>query len=200
MSILDIPDVFIGSTDDEHTFVILNRRIRGADRLLTEAGFTARKVHGRTVYLLPPSSPEDAHEKAGVAMYGLLAHTHDLVDLALTTRWAPQEPTPTPAPDLRFMFTGSSLTATALTEKARSLLVQHGFVLSADGTYEPPRTEESSLLSAVVRSETHAYATGVTVRVDLGIPTPGAIPPPTRPTSPPVPGGPATGPGQHRTR
>ncbi|MBJ6622318.1 hypothetical protein [Streptomyces sp. DHE17-7] len=82
MSLLDIPDVFIGSTDDGHTFVILNRRIRDADRLLTEAGFLPREHPGRRLYLLPPGIAQDVHERAGVAMYGLLAHTHDLVDLS----------------------------------------------------------------------------------------------------------------------
>ncbi|MGW5366982.1 hypothetical protein ACWER6_01110 [Streptomyces sp. NPDC004009] len=54
---MDIPDVFIGSTDDGHTFVIINRRIHDADRLLTEAGFLAREHLGRTLYLLPPPLP-----------------------------------------------------------------------------------------------------------------------------------------------
>ncbi|MEU9344148.1 hypothetical protein AB0D74_23405 [Streptomyces sp. NPDC048278] len=77
---MDIPDVFIGSTDDGHTFVVLNRRLREADRLLTDAGFLAREHLGRKLYLLPPGSAQDAHERAGVAVYGLLAHTHDLID------------------------------------------------------------------------------------------------------------------------
>ncbi|MFJ8151138.1 hypothetical protein [Streptomyces sp. NPDC094468] len=81
MSLLDFPDVFIGSTDDGHTFIVINRRIRDADRLLTQAGFLAREHLGRTLYLLPPGTAQDAHERAGIAMYGLLAHTHDLVDL-----------------------------------------------------------------------------------------------------------------------
>jgi hypothetical protein len=81
VSLLDIPDVFIGSTDDGHTFVLLNRRIRDADQLLTQAGFHSREHHGRRLYLLPPATAQDVHERAGVAMYALLAHTHDLVDL-----------------------------------------------------------------------------------------------------------------------
>ncbi|RAJ64232.1 hypothetical protein K376_01329 [Streptomyces sp. PsTaAH-130] len=48
MSFVDVPDVFIGSTDDAHTFLVLNRPVPGANRLLTDAGFTARKVNGRT--------------------------------------------------------------------------------------------------------------------------------------------------------
>lgn len=48
--------MFIGSTDDGHTFVVLNRRIRDGDRLLTEAGFRAREHLGRMLYLLPPGT------------------------------------------------------------------------------------------------------------------------------------------------
>ncbi|MFF8855670.1 hypothetical protein [Streptomyces althioticus] len=73
MSLLDIPDVFIGSTDDGHTFVILNRRIRDADRLLTDAGFLPREHHGHRLYLLPPGIAQDVHDRAGVAMSALLA-------------------------------------------------------------------------------------------------------------------------------
>ncbi|MER6424713.1 hypothetical protein [Streptomyces sp. NPDC001137] len=75
MSLLEFPDVFIGSTDDGHTFVVLNRRIRDADLLLTEAGFLSREHLGRRLYLLPPGTAQEAHERAGIAMYGLLAHT-----------------------------------------------------------------------------------------------------------------------------
>ncbi|MGW5868234.1 hypothetical protein ACWFRJ_39515 [Streptomyces sp. NPDC055239] len=92
MPLLDIPDVFIGSTDDGHTFVVLNRRIRDADRLLTEAGFHPMQHLGRRLYLLPPGTAQDAQERAGIAMYGLLAHTHDLIDLSWTTRGIPTSP------------------------------------------------------------------------------------------------------------
>ncbi|MFJ4572049.1 hypothetical protein ACIP4W_11555 [Streptomyces sp. NPDC088846] len=199
MSFIDIPDVFIGSTDDDHTFVVLNRPIRGANGVLTAAGFTARKLHGRTVYLLPPGTPEDANEKAGIAMYGLLAHTHDLVDLSRTTRWNPQEPAPDP--DLRFTFTGPVLTADAATDEARSLLEQHGFAPSAGGTSYGLVTpvDEPSLLSAVVRAEAHAHADGIDVRIYLGMPTPDAIPAPPGPASSPVPGSPAAAPTRRRT-
>ncbi|GAA2442374.1 hypothetical protein GCM10010433_49400 [Streptomyces pulveraceus] len=191
MSLVDVPDVFIGSTDDDHTFVVLNRPLRGARRMLIAAGFAARTVGGRTVYLLPPGTPEDANEKAGIAMYGLLAHTHDLVDLSRTTRWNPKGPAP--GPDLRFAFTGPVLTATAATDEARSLLGRHGFGPSLDGTSYGLVTpvDELGLLSAVVRAEAHAHADGIGVRIDLGIPTPDAIPAPPRPASFPVPGSPA---------
>lgn len=199
VSFVDVPDVFIGSTDDDHTFVVLNRPLRGANRVLTAAGFTARKVRGRTVYLLPPGMPEDANEKAGIAMYGLLAHTHDLVDLSRTTRWNPKEPAP--APDLRFTFAGPVLTATADTDEARSLLGRHGFAPSADGTSYGlvAPVDELGLLSAVVRAEAHAHADGINVRIDLGIPTPDAIPAPLVAPSSPVTGSPAAGPTRRRS-
>ncbi|MFD3589792.1 hypothetical protein [Streptomyces sp. NPDC058683] len=100
MSILDVPDVFIGSTDDGHTFVILNRHIRDAHRLLTTAGLLPREHLDRTLYLLPPDTTRDVRERAGIAMYRLLAHTHDLVDLAWATRRSPGQPAG--APDLHF--------------------------------------------------------------------------------------------------
>lgn len=199
MSFVNVPDVFIGSTDDAHTFVVLNRRLRGANRLLTDAGFTARQVHGRTVYLLAPTTSEEANEQAGIAMYGLLAHTHDIVDLSWTTRWNPQSPEPEAT--LRFTLTDTTLTATATTEEARSILQQHGFAPSADGTsYQPAGPlGEHDLLGAVVRAEAHAYALGFGVHVDLGIPTPDAIPTPPRSASTALPGGPATEPKRRRT-
>ncbi|MET9866719.1 hypothetical protein ABZZ16_11080 [Streptomyces sp. NPDC006386] len=73
-------------------------------------------MNGRTVYLLPPTTSEEANERAGIAMYGLLAHTHDLIDLSWTTRWSPLNPQP--EPDLRLTFTGTALTATATTAQA----------------------------------------------------------------------------------
>ncbi|MFF9785120.1 hypothetical protein [Streptomyces nigrescens] len=195
MSLLDIPDVFIGSTDDGHTFVVLNLRIRDADRMLTDAGFLAREHLGRTLYLLPPGTAQDAHERAGVAMYGLLAHTLDLVDLSWTTRWSPG--TPEADPDLRFQFANGIATATAATAAARSLLEQHGFAPAADGSsYQLPRgLKQRSLLGAVTAAESHAYTHGLTVRVGLGIATPMDIPAAPRLASPVVPGpppGPAT--------
>ncbi|MEU9155120.1 hypothetical protein AB0D59_32315 [Streptomyces sp. NPDC048417] len=177
MSLGDIPDVFIGSTDDGHTFVVLNRRIRNADRLLTEAGFLAREHRGRKFYLLPPGTAQDAHERAGVAMYGLLAHTHDLIDLSWTTRWNPGHPAGDP--DLHFQFRDGSVAVTGKTTAARSLLEQHGFTLTADGSSYRPRggLHERGLLGAVTAAETHAYVHGLSARVGLDIPTPTDIPP-----------------------
>ncbi|SBT91838.1 hypothetical protein GA0115233_103625 [Streptomyces sp. DI166] len=200
MSLLDIPDVFIGSTDDGHTFVIINRRIPDADRMLTEAGFLAREHLGRTLYLLPPGTAQDAHERAGIAMYGLLAHTHDLIDLCWTTRWTPGSPVADP--EMRFHFSAGTVAVTARTAAARSLLDRHGFIPMANGSsYRPPDgLDERRLLGAVTAAETHAYTHGLSVRVDLGIPTPADIPPAPRRTSAAAPGSPTTPAARRRTR
>lgn len=111
--------MFIGSTDDGHTFVVLNRRIRDTARLLTEAGFLTREHLGRTLYLLPPGTALDAHERAGIAMYGLLAYTHDLVDLAWTTRQ--DGAAPSREPDVAIRFTDHAVSATAATGQADAI-------------------------------------------------------------------------------
>ncbi|MFD8814337.1 hypothetical protein ACFV23_23300 [Streptomyces sp. NPDC059627] len=176
MSILDVPDVFIGSTDDGHTFVILNRHIRDAHRLLTTAGLVPRERLDRTLYLLPPDTTQDVRERAGLAMYRLLAHTHDLVDLAWTTRQSPGQPAG--APDLHFQFGDGTVAATASTTTARSLLEQHSFVPTADAASYRPQDglDERGLLSAVTAAEAHAYAHGLNALVRLGIPAPADIP------------------------
>lgn len=186
MSLLDIPDVFVGSTDDGHTFVVLNRRIRDADRLLTEAGFLPREHLDRRLYLLPPGTAQDAHERAGVAIYALLAHTHDLVDLSWTTRWRPDQPAG--GPDLRFQFGDGTIAVTASTTTARLLLEQHGFVPTAHGASYRTRDglDERGLLGAVTAAEAHAYTHGLSARVHLGIPTPSDIPASTRRRSTPT--------------
>ncbi|QNT91939.1 hypothetical protein HEP81_01610 [Streptomyces griseofuscus] len=176
MSLLDFPDVFIGSTDDGHTFVVLNRRIRDADLLLTEAGFLPREHLGRRLYLLPPGTAQEAHERAGMAMYGLLAHTHDLIDLSWTTRWSPDHRAVDP--DLHFQFGDGTVAVTAKTTSARSLLEQHGFAPTAGGSLYRPQEglDERGLLGIVTAAEAHAYAHGLSARVQLGIPTPADIP------------------------
>ncbi|MEU7086890.1 hypothetical protein AB0448_26440 [Streptomyces achromogenes] len=200
MSFVNVPDVFIGSTDDAYTFVVLNRPIRGANSLLTGAGFTARKINDRTVYLLPPTPSEEANEQAGIAMYGLSARTLDVVDLSWTTRWSPQVPRPDPG--IRFTLTSTTFQATATTEVARLVLEQHGFARSADGPSYQPATPlgMAHLLGAVVRAEAHAHAYGITVRVDLGISTPDAIPAPAPRPSATVPGRRGAEPAPRRSR
>lgn len=149
MSLLDIPDVFFGSTDDGHTFAIVNRHIPDTGRLLTKAGFQAREHLGRTLYALPPDTSQAAHERAGIAVYGLLAHTLDLIDFAWTTRWSPEHPVGDP--DLHFQFSAGTVSATAVPPAARFILEQHDFALAEDGsTYRPPgNLNERGLLSAV---------------------------------------------------
>lgn len=177
MALTDHHDVFIGSTGDGWTFVVLNRPIRNAARILTRAGFTAREHQGRPLYLLPPETAEDAHERAGVAAYGLMAHTLDLVDLAWTTRQ--HGATPSHEPDVTIRFTDHAVTATAATGQADALLVQHGFVAAeAKRQYAlPSGLGERDAVSAVVRAEAHLYAHGISARIDLGIATPQDIPP-----------------------
>ncbi|MFF4761074.1 hypothetical protein [Streptomyces sp. NPDC001292] len=89
------------------------------------AGFTAREHQGRTLYLLPPETAADAHERAGVAAYGLMAHTLDLVDLAWTTRQ--HGTSATERPGVTVCLTDHSVTATAATDQAAAVLAQHGF-------------------------------------------------------------------------
>ena len=188
MALIDHADVFIGSTDDGWTFVVLNRPIRNAARLLTGAGFTPREHQGRTLYLLPPETAEDAHERAGVAAYGLLAHTHDLVDLAWTTRQ--QSASPTAQPNVTILFTNRVVTATTATEQAAAILTQHGFTpTGAKQQYRlPPELGESDALSAVIGAEAHFHVHGISVRVGLGIATLHDIPPaPSRPGAAPAP-------------
>ncbi|AKN73736.1 hypothetical protein QR97_31965 [Streptomyces sp. PBH53] len=200
MSFVNVPDVFIGSTDDGHTFVVLNRPIRGANRMLTGAGFTARRINDRTVYLLPPTTAEEVNERAGIAMYGLLAHTPDVVDLSWTTQGNPQDAQPEPS--ISFTLTSTSFSVTATTEVARLLLEHHGFARSADDTsYQPAMPlGMPHLLGAVVRTQAHARSYGITVHVELGIPTPDAIPAPSPRPSAAGPGRPGAGPAPRRSR
>ncbi|MFE5162940.1 hypothetical protein ACFRNT_31435 [Streptomyces sp. NPDC056697] len=178
MALTDHNDVFIGSTGDGHTFVVLNRPIRNAARCLTAAGFTAREHQGRTLYLLPPEAAPDAHERAGVAAYGLMAHTLDLVDLAWTTRQHGVD-APTERPEVAIRFADGTVTATTTTDSAHAIQLQHGFApAGAEGQYElPPGSGERDTLSAVVRTEAHLYTDGLSVRIDLGLATVQDIPP-----------------------
>ncbi|MEU9246957.1 hypothetical protein [Streptomyces sp. NPDC048385] len=200
MALTDHHDVFIGSTGDGWTFVVLNRPIRNAARILTGAGFTAREHQGRTLYLLPPETAEDAHERAGVAAYGLMAHTMDLVDLAWTTRQHCAGPAAPPVVAIR--FADGSVTATAATDQADAVLAQHGFTPAEAAARQrqlPPGLGEQDALSAVVRADAHLYADGISVRIDLNIATCQDIPPP--PSRPgPTPAPPSTTPVKRRSR
>ncbi|GAA4781867.1 hypothetical protein [Streptomyces ziwulingensis] len=186
MALTDHHDVFIGATFDGHTFLVLNRPIPGAVHMLTGAGFTVRRHQGRTLYLLPPDTAEDAHERAGVAAYGLMAHTHDLVDLAWTTRHYDGGQNP---PDVTFQFTDGTVTATAATDAAHAVLVRHGFTTTGQERHYllTDALSERTTLHAVVSAEAHLHAHGVSVHVDLGIATVADIPPaPPRPNPEPM--------------
>ncbi|MFD8351473.1 hypothetical protein ACFV1X_21350 [Streptomyces coelicoflavus] len=177
MTITDHHDIFIGSTNDGWTFLLLNRPVPHATRILTGAGFTAREHQGRTVYLLPPETSEDAHERTGVAAYGLMTHTHDLVDLAWTTRPHPAGTTARPHVNIRFH--DGFVTASATTDQAQAILAQHGFT-NADTAQHftlPDGLSEPDTLGAVIRAEAHLFTHGLRVRVDLGIATVQDIPP-----------------------
>ncbi|NGO49439.1 hypothetical protein [Streptomyces ureilyticus] len=177
MALTDHHDVFIGSTGGGWTFVVLNRPLRNAARILTGAGFTAREHQGRTLFLLAPETAEDAHERAGVAAYGLMAHTLDFVDLAWTTRQ--HGASPAARPEVTIRFTDHAVTATAATDRADAILVQYGFApAGVKRQYAlPPGLGERDALSAVVRAEAHLYADGISVRIDLNIATWRDIPP-----------------------
>lgn len=188
MALTDHHDVFIGSTDNGHTFAVLNTRLTAAHRLLTEAGFTAREHPGRTVYLLPPGqASEDAHDRTSAALYGLLAHTMDFVDLSWTTRR--HESGRLPEPDAHIRFSGSRVTATVRTQAARAVLEQHAFHPAGSGYALPHGMSEREKVGAVAQAETHLSVHGLGVKVSLGIATPSDIPPaPGRtpvPTPPP---------------
>jgi hypothetical protein len=198
MALTDHHDVFIGSTGDGWTFVVLNRPLRNAARILTGAGFTAREHQGRTLYLLPPETAEDAHERAGVAAYGLMAHTQDLVDLAWTTH---HPSTDGAEREATIRFHDGTVTATALTDRAGDVLTQHGFTpTETTGEYTlAAGPGAADAVNAVVRAEAHLYTHGVRVHVDLGIATTQDIPPaPSRPGAAPAP--PPTTPVQRRSR
>ncbi|MDO0936413.1 hypothetical protein QQY66_33695 [Streptomyces sp. DG2A-72] len=187
MALIDHHDVFIGSTGDGWTFVVLNRPIPNAAHILTGAGFTAREHQGRTLYLLPPETAEEAQERASVAAYGLMAHTLDGVDLAWTTRQ--HGATPSREPDVTIRFTDHAVTATAAPGQADAILAQHGFTpAGAKRQYAlPPGLGERDALMAVVRAEAYLYADGISVRIDLGIATTQDIPPaPSRPGAAPA--------------
>jgi hypothetical protein len=116
-----------------------------------------------------------------------MAHTMDLVDLAWTTL---HPSTGTAEPEVTMRFHDGTVTATAVTDRTAGVLTQHGFI-PAERTRKytlPAGLSESDAVSTVVRAETHLYTLGVSVRVDLGIPTLQDIPPaPSQPPAAPAP-------------
>ncbi|MEU4205934.1 hypothetical protein AB0B79_34940 [Streptomyces sp. NPDC039022] len=177
MAFIDHNDVVIGSTDDGHTFVLLNRAIPAAQRILTDHGFTARQpsTPGRPLYLLPPAyAGEQAHTRTGEAMHFLFQHTWDVSDLSWTTRWNPD--VPLPEPDVHFDVSGERVTATARTDAARRVLADHGFIATGDGYALPAGTDESRQLGAVVQAEIALSMENLGARIGLGFRTPADIP------------------------
>ncbi|MCD9193429.1 hypothetical protein [Streptomyces albireticuli] len=174
MAFIDHHDVFVGSTDDGHTFIVLNRRIRTAHRALIVHGFTAREHQGRTLYLLPPdTSPEEAHHRTGDALHHLLTHTTDFVDLSWTTRFLGTGPLPKAV--VRFDLSHRHVTALAHSEAAHTVLEQHGFVPAPEGYALPTELSERESVSAVARAEAHLWSLGLGSEIALGLPTPQAI-------------------------
>ncbi|MGX1759935.1 hypothetical protein ACWIG5_24010 [Streptomyces lydicus] len=200
MALTDHHDVFIGTTADRFTFIVLNRYFRDAEHMLVKAGFTADQQHGRTIYLLAPELAEEVNDRAGLAVYSLLAHTTDLVDLSDTTRWGSAGPAS--EPELTFRFINGTVTATAKSEASRALLAMHGFTRSASSSsYRAPAgLGERALVNVVVRADSHAFVDGLSVRIDLGVATPDALRAAPRHPSAAVLGSPATEPTQRRTR
>ncbi|MEV5506543.1 hypothetical protein [Streptomyces orinoci] len=192
MAFTDHHAVFVGSTDDGHTFVLVNQPIRSAHRILTASGFTPREHQGRTLYLLPPdTSREDAHNRTGEALHQLLAHTMDFVDLSWTTRYHATGPAPKAV--VRFDLSDGRVTATAHTQAAQEVLEQHGFTPTSAGHILPSHLGERENVGAVARAETHLWSLGLASETRLGLPTPEAIAAvpgrtrPTRPAPPPAP-------------
>ncbi|CAL9582978.1 hypothetical protein SUDANB106_05084 [Streptomyces sp. enrichment culture] len=166
----------VGSTDDGHTFAVINYPLRAAHRILTHSGFTARHHQRRTLYLLPPGTPaEDAHDRTGTALSGLFTHTMDIVDLSSTTRWTSDgSPSQTAT---RFDLSNGRVTVTAHTQAAHGVLEQHGFARTSAGYTLPGGLGERESVGAVTRAETHLWALGLSTEITLGYPTPDAIPP-----------------------
>jgi hypothetical protein len=185
MALTDHHDVYIGSTGDGWTFVVLNRPLRNAARILTGAGFTARKHQGRTLYLLPPETAEDAHERAGRRLRAHGPHPglrrprldHAPARRNPVTRARRDHPLHRPRGH-RDRGHGHG--------QADAILVQHGFIpTGAKRQYAlPSGLGERDALSSVVRAEAHLYADGISVHIDLGIATP---PAPTRSAAAPAP-------------
>jgi len=183
MAFIDHHDVFVGSTTDGHTFVTINRDLPAAHRILTRNGFTTREHQGRTLYLLPPTSAQEAHDRTGHALHELLPHTMDIVDLSWTTRW--MDSGPLPETGARFDLSEGRVTATVDADAAREVLEQHAFQRTPTGYALPGETSERESVGIVARAEIHLWALGHGVEVTLGIPTPDAIPPaPSRASAP----------------
>ncbi|MET8577347.1 hypothetical protein [Streptomyces sp. NPDC005012] len=174
LAITDHHEVFLGSTNDGHTFAVLNsdkrRYLRPAHHVLTKAGFAPVDHRGRIVYLLPPT---DTLHQAGQAMYELCAHTADMADLAWTARPRHADP------QVRILFTGNKVSIVTDSPRARVALRQLGTVNeNANGDFAlSDSLTEREKVRAVVRIDLRLDRQNITSHIDLGIATPAAIPP-----------------------
>ncbi|WP_328373482.1 hypothetical protein OG800_50385 (plasmid) [Streptomyces sp. NBC_00445] len=174
MALTDHNDVFFGSTGDGWTFALLNRPVAAGPAILASAGFRAREHLGRTVYLLPPGTGGTA-ARTGDAIGQLLPHTLDVVELAWT---AHQRPSLAGPPDAHITVDATTVTATVSGERAHAVLTGAGFTASDDGTLRlPDDLDDAEAIGRIVRAEAHLLIEGLQVRVDLGIATPGDLPP-----------------------
>ncbi|MFH8753957.1 hypothetical protein ACH4GK_42620 [Streptomyces rimosus] len=178
MAFIDHSDIVIGSTDDGHTFVLLNRAIPAAQSILTDHGFTARQRSnlGRPLFLLPPAYAGDqARMRTGDVMAALFSHTWDVTELSWTTRWSETEPPS--APDVHFNISGERVTATARTDAARRVLADHGFITTHDGYALPADMNETRQLGVVIQAESALWMQGrMGAHICLGLRTPDDIP------------------------
>lgn len=173
--------MFLGSTNDGHTFAVLNsdkhRYLRSAHRVLTKAGFAPVNHRGRVIYLLPPT---DTLHQAGQAMYELCSHTADMADLAWTAR--PRHPDP----HVRVRFTGDKVTITADSLPAQDALRQFRSVTENEhgDFFLPDNLTERQKVHATIRIGLRLDRLDITSHIDLGIATPDDIPPvpPHRPS------------------
>ncbi|MFE7116510.1 hypothetical protein ACFU99_13965 [Streptomyces sp. NPDC057654] len=188
MAITDHHAVFIGTTDDGHTFTVVNSPLRTAHTILTSGGFTTREHHGRALHLLPPAPSPEVGDHAEVALHLLYALTTDVADLRSSTRW--QEPEAEAA--AHFAFADGRTAATVTTDAARSVLELHGFQPTPTGYALPAGTGERERVTAVLNADIHLWSLGHGCAIDLNLPTPEAIPPapghgPTPAPKPPAP-------------
>ncbi|MGK4906412.1 hypothetical protein [Streptomyces albus] len=178
MAVIDHHTVVVGSTGDQHTFVLLNRPVPAAHRILTEQGLTFRRGPGRPVYLLPPEAAgAEAHRAVATAIHRLLDHTTDFIDLSATARIAHHPPASLTAPAARFDLAHPRARTTTTDPLAGALLQRQGFRPADGGYLLPGHLPEPARIAAVVLADFALDRAGATSLISLGLPTPADIPP-----------------------
>lgn len=168
-------DVVVGSTDDGHTFVLINANLPGAQRIMEDARFTPHEHRGRIVYLLSPEDLGDrAFKRTGEAMDWLFEMTMDVVDLAWTAR---ENPIPADAVDVRFKVSGDTATAHTSSLKAQPILALAGFVADGGTHRLPAGLQQRDALTRIASADAHLSTEGITSRIQLGIKSPADLPP-----------------------